>query len=85
VFRDVVAAADSMREHIAGVEVALMMASTLHGIATGNVLPAGVETFCVDINHAVLTKLADRGSHQALGIVTDVGLFLRDVRTHLES
>jgi lysine-ketoglutarate reductase/saccharopine dehydrogenase-like protein (TIGR00300 family) len=85
VFRDVVAAADAMREHIDGVEVALMMASTLHGIATGNILPAGVETFCVDINHAVLTKLADRGSHQALGIVTDVGLFLRDVRTHLES
>jgi len=83
VHRDVVAAADEMREHIEGVEVALMMASTLHGIATGNILPAGVETFCVDINHAVITKLADRGSHQALGIVTDVGLFLRDVRTHL--
>jgi lysine-ketoglutarate reductase/saccharopine dehydrogenase-like protein (TIGR00300 family) len=85
VFRDVVAAADAMREHVAGVEVALMMASTLHGIATGNILPAGVETFCVDINHAVITKLADRGSHQALGIVTDVGLFLRDVRSHLDS
>ena len=38
--------------------------------------PAGVETFCVDINQAVVTKLADRGSHQALGIVTDVGPFL---------
>ena len=85
VHRDVVAAADAMREHIDGVEVALMLASTLHGIATGNILPAGVETFCVDINHAVITKLADRGSHQALGIVTDVGLFLRDVRTHLET
>ena len=85
VHRDVVAAADAMREHIDGVQVALMMASTLHGIATGNILPAGVETFCVDINHAVITKLADRGSHQALGIVTDVGLFLRDVRSHLES
>ena len=83
VHRDVVAAADAMRELIDGVEVALMMASTLHGIATGNILPAGVETFCVDINHAVITKLADRGSHQALGIVTDVGLFLRDVRAHL--
>ena len=50
-----------------------MLASTLHAIATGNCLPAGVETFCVDINQAVVTKLADRGSHQALGIVTDVG------------
>jgi lysine-ketoglutarate reductase/saccharopine dehydrogenase-like protein (TIGR00300 family) len=81
--RDVVAAADLMREHIAGVEVALMLASTLHGIATGNILPAGVETFCVDINHSVITKLADRGSHQALGIVTDVGLFMRDLSAAL--
>jgi len=84
VHRDVVAAADAMREHVAGIEVALMLASTLHGIATGNILPASVETFCVDINHAVLTKLADRGSHQALGIVTDVGLFLRDLSSALD-
>jgi lysine-ketoglutarate reductase/saccharopine dehydrogenase-like protein (TIGR00300 family) len=69
-------AADAMRELIPGVSVALMLASTLHAIAVGNCLPAGVETFCVDINQAVVTKLADRGSHQALGIVTDVGPFL---------
>ena len=75
VYTDVVEAADAMRYLIPGVSVALMMASTLHAIATGNLLPAGVETFCVDINPAVATKLADRGSHQALGIVTDVGLF----------
>jgi lysine-ketoglutarate reductase/saccharopine dehydrogenase-like protein (TIGR00300 family) len=84
VYQDVVAAADVMREQIAGVEVALMLASTLHAIATGNILPAGVETFCVDINHAVITKLADRGSHQALGIVTDIGLFLRDLSARLD-
>ena len=83
VHQNVVAAADEMRERIDGVEVALMLASTLHGIATGNILPAGVETFCVDINHSVLTKLADRGSHQALGIVTDVGLFMRDLSAAL--
>ena len=76
VLTDVVAAADAMRAHVPGVTVALMLASTLHAIATGNLLPAGVETYCVDINQAVVTKLADRGSHQALGIVTDVGLFL---------
>jgi lysine-ketoglutarate reductase/saccharopine dehydrogenase-like protein (TIGR00300 family) len=76
---DVVAAADAMRAHVSGVAVALMLASTLHAIATGNLLPAGVETYCVDINQAVVTKLADRGSHQALGLVTDVGLFLRDL------
>jgi lysine-ketoglutarate reductase/saccharopine dehydrogenase-like protein (TIGR00300 family) len=83
VITDVVAAADAMRALIPGVSVALMLASTLHAIATGNILPAGVETFCVDINQAVVTKLADRGSHQALGIVTDVGLFVHSLAEHL--
>jgi hypothetical protein len=83
VISDMVAAADALREHIPGVTAALMLASTLHAIATGNCLPAGVETFCVDINQAVVTKLADRGSHQALGIVTDVGLFVRQLVDHL--
>jgi lysine-ketoglutarate reductase/saccharopine dehydrogenase-like protein (TIGR00300 family) len=83
VYTDVVEAADAMRALLAGVGVALMLASTLHAIATGNLLPAGVETYCVDINQAVVTKLADRGSHQALGIVTDVGLFLGLLAEHL--
>jgi lysine-ketoglutarate reductase/saccharopine dehydrogenase-like protein (TIGR00300 family) len=80
---DVVAAADAMRALVPGVSVALMLATTLHAIATGNLLPGGVETFCVDINQAVVTKLADRGSHQALGIVTDVGPFLHDLALEL--
>ena len=80
---DVVVAVDEMRSHVAGVGVALMLASTLHAIGTGNILPAGVETYCVDINQAVVTKLADRGSHQAVGIVTDVGLFVRDLTDRL--
>lgn len=79
VYTDVVAAADAMRESIGGVSVALMLASTLHAIATGNILPSGVSTYCIDINPAVVTKLADRGSHQALGIVTDVGLFIGEL------
>jgi lysine-ketoglutarate reductase/saccharopine dehydrogenase-like protein (TIGR00300 family) len=83
VLTDVVEAADAMRYLVPGVQAALMLASTLHAIATGNLLPAGVETFCVDINQAVATKLADRGSHQALGIVTDVGLFLRGLSEQL--
>ncbi len=83
VITDVVAAADAMRSHLPGVGVALMLASTLHAIATGNLLAASVETFCIDINQAVVTKLADRGSHQALGIVTDVGLFLRELADNL--
>jgi hypothetical protein len=83
VITDVVDAADAMRAVLPGVAVALMLASTLHAVATGNLLPAGVETYCVDINQAVVTKLADRGSHQALGIVTDVGLFLQTLAAHL--
>jgi lysine-ketoglutarate reductase/saccharopine dehydrogenase-like protein (TIGR00300 family) len=85
VVTDVVAAADAMRAHIPGVQVALMLSSTLHAIATGNCLPAGVETFCVDINQAVVTKLADRGSHQAVGIVTDVGPFVRQLAEALRA
>ena len=80
---DVAAAADAMRDQVPGVHVALMLATTLHAIATGNVLPASVETFCVDINQAVVTKLADRGSHQAVGIVTDIGVFVRALAEEL--
>jgi lysine-ketoglutarate reductase/saccharopine dehydrogenase-like protein (TIGR00300 family) len=80
---DIVVAQDVMRAHVGDIDVALMLASTLHAIAVGNMLPAGVETYCVDINQAVVTKLADRGSHQALGIVTDVGPFIRDLADHL--
>jgi lysine-ketoglutarate reductase/saccharopine dehydrogenase-like protein (TIGR00300 family) len=79
VVTDVVEAVDAMREHVVGLGVALMLASTLHAVAVGNILPAEVETFCVDINQAVVTKLTDRGSRQALGIVTDVGLFVGDL------
>ncbi len=83
VITDVMAAQDAMRANLDGVRVALMLASTLHAIATGNVLAASVETYCVDINQAVVTKLADRGSHQVLGIVTDVGLFVSELTEHL--
>jgi lysine-ketoglutarate reductase/saccharopine dehydrogenase-like protein (TIGR00300 family) len=83
VYTDVVEATEVMRDHISGVAVALMLASTLHAIATGNILPAGIETYCVDINPAVATKLTDRGSHQALGVVTDVGLFLAQLADEL--
>ncbi|HET7486591.1 MAG TPA: TIGR00300 family protein [Acidimicrobiales bacterium] len=83
VYTNVVEAADAMRYLLPGVGVALMLASTLHAIATGNCLPSDVETFCVDINQAVVTKLADRGSHQALGIVTDVGLFIEGLSEEL--
>lgn len=83
VYTDTAEAADAMRAQLPGVTVALMLATTLHAIAVGNCLPAWVETFCVDINQAVVTKLADRGSHQAMGIVTDVGPFLARLADHL--
>jgi len=55
----------------------------LHSIATGNMIPAAARTICVDINPAVVTKLSDRGSGQTIGIVTDVGLFLRSLAEKL--
>jgi lysine-ketoglutarate reductase/saccharopine dehydrogenase-like protein (TIGR00300 family) len=59
-----------------GAEMILMLSSMLHSIGVGNMTPAGVKLVCVDINPAVVTKLADRGSIESVGIVTDVGLFL---------
>lgn len=59
-----------------GAGVVLILSTMLHGIAVGNMIPSSVLTVCVDINPAVVTKLADRGSSQAIGVVTDVGLFL---------
>src|SRR5438094_4696306 len=62
-----------------GVDLVLVLSSMLHGIATGNLLSAVVTTVCVDINPAVVTKLADRGSFQAIGLVMDVEGFLREL------
>ncbi len=79
VIRDPLEAQKRMREELQGVEMAIMVASMLHAIATGNLLPARVRTVVVDINPAVVTKLADRGSFQAAGLVTDAELFLREL------
>jgi lysine-ketoglutarate reductase/saccharopine dehydrogenase-like protein (TIGR00300 family) len=77
VVTDVLDAQQKMRDLIRGVGFSLMVASALHAIATGNLLPAWVKVACVDINPATVTKLADRGSHQTVGIVTDAEPFLR--------
>lgn len=79
VISDMQEAQRRMRAEIPGVEMAIMVASMLHAIATGNVLPAHVHTVVVDINQSVVTKLADRGSFQAAGLVTDAELFLREL------
>src|SRR5262245_58140792 len=85
VVTDVLAAQQQMREQVHGVGFALMIATALHAIATGNLLPAWVKVACVDINPATVTKLADRGSHQTVGIVTDAEPFLRALVTELKS
>ena len=79
VITDALAAQAAMREliHSQGVTFCLMIATTLHSIAVGNLLPASVKTVCVDINPATVTKLADRGTFQSIGLVTDVEPFLR--------
>src|SRR5206468_12634723 len=77
VITDTLAAQRRMRELIHGVGFALMIATALHAIATGNLLPAWVRVACVDINPATVTKLTDRGSVQTVGIVTDAEPFLR--------
>jgi hypothetical protein len=69
----------------AGAGACLMLSTMLHSIATGNMLPASVTTVCVDINPAVVTKLADRGSWQTIGVVTDVGLFLEQLIKELQA
>jgi len=76
VITDTNAAQDAYARELQGAEVVLMLSSMLHSIAVGNMLPSWTKTVCVDINPQVVTKLADRGSHQAIGCVTDVGLFL---------
>ena len=66
-----------MRAHIPGTGFCLMVATTLHSIAVGNLLPAWVKVACIDINPATVTKLMDRGSTQTVGIVSDAEPFLR--------
>lgn len=79
VITDVIQAQRRMRKSLEGVELVIMVATMLHSIATGNLLPAATRVAVVDINPAVVTKLADRGSFQAAGMVTDAELFLREL------
>jgi lysine-ketoglutarate reductase/saccharopine dehydrogenase-like protein (TIGR00300 family) len=83
VITDMIAAQSAMRRAVRGVEVAVMVASMLHAIATGNLLPAAVRCVVVDISPAVVTKLSDRGTAQAVGLVTDAELFLSALAAEL--
>ncbi len=83
VYTDVIEGQRAMRAELEDVGFCLMVATMLHSVGTGNILPASVPLVCVDINPATVTKLADRGSSQARGIVTDVGLFLEQLAMEL--
>jgi lysine-ketoglutarate reductase/saccharopine dehydrogenase-like protein (TIGR00300 family) len=73
---DMNTAQDAYAQHLRGAGLVLCLGSMLHSIAVGNMLPSWVRIVCVDINPAVATKVSDRGTGQAVGIITDVGLFL---------
>jgi lysine-ketoglutarate reductase/saccharopine dehydrogenase-like protein (TIGR00300 family) len=83
VYTDVVEGQRAMRAALRGVGLCIMVATMLHSIATGNLLPASIPLVSVDINPATVVKLADRGSAQAIGMVTDIGLFLEQLATEL--
>ena len=78
-------AQDAYAAHLKGAGIVLCLGSMLHSIATGNMLPSWVRIVCVDINPAVATKVSDRGTGQAVGVVTDVGLFLEALANEMTS
>lgn len=84
VITDTVAAQKAYLEALRGAGVCLMLASALHSIAVGNLLPARVKTVCVDMTESVPVKLSNRGSMQAIGLVTDVGFFLERLEAELQ-
>jgi lysine-ketoglutarate reductase/saccharopine dehydrogenase-like protein (TIGR00300 family) len=84
VIGDMSEAQRQMRAALQGVDMCIMLATMLHSIATGNLLASHVKVVAVDINPATVTKLADRGSFQAVGIVTDAELFLRELVEELD-
>ncbi|SDF52361.1 TIGR00300 family protein [Halorubrum xinjiangense] len=73
---DAIEAQDAIREQAHDADIVLMLATLLHSVAVGNCLPSTTKTVCVDINPATVTQLLDRGSAQAVGMVTDIGTFV---------
>jgi hypothetical protein len=96
VITDALAAQDAMREHAIKATMAILVATALHAIATGNMLPAFVSepdgsgnmrelpTICVDSSEFVVSKLKDRGTHQAFGVVTNAQDFMHILRLYVE-
>ncbi len=83
VIPDVLAAQEAYMEALRGAGMCMMLASALHSIAVGNLLPARVRAVCVDMTESVPVKLANRGTMHAIGLVTDVGFFLQGLESTL--
>ncbi|MEO6708388.1 MAG: TIGR00300 family protein [Planctomycetota bacterium] len=83
VITDVLEAQLAYAAALEGCGMCLMLASSLHSIAVGNLLPASVKTVCVDMTESLPTKLANRGTLHAVGLVTDVGFFLERLEQEL--
>src|SRR5690606_25205271 len=91
---DALAAQDAMRAHTSRATMAIFLATALHAIATGNMLPSfstdadgtmrSLPTICVDSSEFVVSKLKDRGTHQAFGVVTNAQDFMQILRLHVE-
>ncbi|PAV07166.1 ornithine cyclodeaminase, nickel-pincer nucleotide-dependent [Methanosphaera cuniculi] len=84
VITDSQVAQQRMREEVQDVDMVIMIATLLHSVATGNLIPARVKSVCVDISNASVTKLSDRGSAQVISVVTDIGSFLPILKNELE-
>jgi lysine-ketoglutarate reductase/saccharopine dehydrogenase-like protein (TIGR00300 family) len=85
VITDTIAAQKAMRDKIEGVKIALLMSSMLHSTAVASLLPADVKTLCVDINPSVISHFTDPGNFHAVGLITDIEPFLRELTGCLES
>lgn len=85
VITDVLVAQAEMRSRIKDVDYCLMVATMLHSVAVGNLLPARIKVVCIDINPSTVIKLSDRGSFQTIGIVTDVEPFLRALTQEIDA
>ena len=84
VVADILEAQRQYKEILKGAKMVLMLSTMLHSIAVGNMLPAKVKVVALDISQPVVTKLLDRGTTQAIGVVSDVGAFLPMVVQQLE-
>lgn len=82
---DLILAQNQYADLVQQANMVIMISTMLHAIGTGNMIPATCKTICVDINPAVVSKLVDRGSTQATGVVTDAGLFVEGLNRELDA